>query len=192
MNDNAGRAFTFRGVEYRMPLADLAIAGAYGRTWYTRAANSIETYAYLADLDREYVASVVAILSPRVSVAFNVVLADRYLRTGKADGAMGGRIDALDQYERTGHFNGPKVNAFKLAILGDPRACVIDSWMYRVAGDGRYPTKLAYVDACDRVRAVALELGWPISETQAAIWMGVRELVGFKTEGALLMPKVAQ
>ena len=187
----SGRAFTFRGVNYRMPLRDLAIAGQHGREWYMRAANSVETYAFIHDKRIDYVASVVAILSPRVSVEYNVKLAHQYLQTGQADGAMGARIDALDQYERTGLFGGPKVNAFKLAILGDPRACVIDSWMYRVAGDGRYPGKLAYIDACDRVRAVASDLDWPIAETQAAIWTGTRELVGFKSSahGALLMPE---
>jgi len=185
------RVFRYRGKNYRAPLGQLALGGVDRRDWYERSKRSVREYAHTQQLNPEYVASVVAILSPRVSVDFNVKLADEYCRTGKASGAMGARVDALDKYERTGVFSGPKVNAFKLALLGDSRACVIDSWMYRVAGDERYPGKLAYIDACDRVRACAEQLGWPIAETQAAIWTGVRRLVGFPDVPSLTMPGVS-
>lgn len=178
--------FTFRGTTYHVDGKLLAMAGAEGRGWYREAQASIEAYAREHELCPKYISDVLAILSPRVSVAFNVTLAKRYLLTGFASGAMGQRQKALEKYERTGYFSGRKVVAFSAALSGDPSAIVIDAWMYNALGDPEVgPSKGHYERCCARVLEVADALGWPPAETQAAIWRGTRALVGFTQEGSM-------
>lgn len=162
------------------PLATLAETHAYGRKWYAESGQSLAEYAARIGEPEAYVCDVVAILSPRVSVAQNLKLAQSYLETGSAPGAMRQRLHALAKYEASGVFTGPKVNAFSLALQGDEDATVIDAWMFRLLGTGKARGVKAYREAAGKVRGVAAELGWQAAETQAALWCGARSLCGFQ------------
>ena len=166
----------------------LAVAGEHGRPWYRESGASVAAYAAEHGKDARYVADVVAILSPRVSVAQNVKLADEYIRTGSIErGVMGSRRVALQRYESGQGFKGPKVTAFSRALQGDADACVVDAWVLRAFGLQSKPAHLR--TATRSIRATAARLGWPVAETQAALWVGVRALCGFTDSySPLIMP----
>jgi len=159
-------------------LCELAHEHAYGRAWYKESGQSIEAYSVRLGVPSRYVCDVVAILSPRVSVAQNVRLTRAYLETGKAPGAMPQRLQALAKYESSGVFTGPKVTAFADALDGDSTATVIDAWMFRLFDCSQRGIK-GYREVAHKVETVASELGWPNAETQAALWCGARALCGY-------------
>jgi hypothetical protein len=169
----------WRGLDLgHVTLTTLAINGESGRRWYTDSRESIEDYAFRHGINSDRVCDVLAILSPRVTVAYSVRLADSYLKTGAAPGAMRQRLAALAKYETSGLFNGPKVNAFSAALQGDPDAIVVDAWMYRAAREQR-TTARSYRETAARISDVAAALSWPAAECQAAIWQGARAFVGY-------------
>ena len=177
----------WRGETIAVPSFEaLAQSHAYGREWYRESGESVTRYAESRGLAPQYVADVVAILSPRVTVAQNIKLAKLYLETGKAPGAMKARLTALARYESSGVFNGPKVNAFSAALMGDGGAVVVDAWMYRLANEPRRTAK-SYRDVSSWVASIADALGWPNAETQAALWCGARSLCGFGDSYSPLM-----
>jgi hypothetical protein len=172
----------WRGVDLgRVSLLKLALDGESGRKWYADSRAQIESYCDHVRVNPDYACDVLAILSPRVTVEYSIRLADRYLRTGSAPGAMRQRLAALAEYETSGLFNGPKVNAFSSALRGDTDAVVIDAWMYRAVGETTYTPK-TYKHTAGLLRAVANQLGWPPSETQAAVWKAARAFVGYREE----------
>ena len=169
----------WRGIDLgTVALATLARSGESGRRWYIDSRESIEDYSYRPGFNAGIVSDVLAILSPRVTVEYSIRLADSYLKTGEAPGAMRQRLKALATYRETGKFNGPKVNAFSAALRGDPNAIVVDAWMYRAAREKRTTAK-AYRETAALIQDTANMLGWPAAETQAAIWQGARSFVGY-------------
>lgn len=189
-------AITWRGESIARPsLTTLALEHSYSRAWYRDSGESIEDYAASLGLAPAYVCDVVAILSPRVSVAQNARLAQSYLETGKVPGAMRQRLNALAKYETSGLFNGPKVNAFSAALRGDETAVVIDAWMVRLLMPdltGKSIRVKAYRQCAALVRGTASMLGWQPAETQAALWSGCRALVGYQDPYGPLLMQVAQ
>ena len=169
----------WRGIDLgTVAMATLAQSGESGRRWYIDSRESIDGYAFRHGFDAGVVCDVLSILSPRVTVEYSIKLADAYLKTGSAPGAMGQRIAALATYRETGKFNGPKVNAFSAALRGDPGAIVVDAWMYRAAREKRTTAK-AYRETARLIQDTADVLGWPAAECQAAIWQGARSFVGY-------------
>ena len=163
----------------RTSISALAERGAAGRDWYEQSRVSIVEYACEQCVDPGYVCDVIAILSPRVSVARNTSMACEYIETGDiARGVMKSRRMALDYYETWGTFSGPKVNAFARALRGDSDACVVDAWLFRAFGV-RLQNIQNYRRVETRVRRAAKRLDWPVAETQAALWVGTREACGF-------------
>ncbi|HUW96973.1 MAG TPA: hypothetical protein VMW58_14415 [Anaerolineae bacterium] len=156
----------------------LATEGHTGRRWYQDSKASIDAYAMRHGLDAGVVCDTLAILSPRVTVERGVRLAHAWLTTGRADKAMRHRVKALESYAHSGTFGGPKVNAFAMALRGDPHAIVIDAWMYRAARIDK-PGVKAYRHVESMVQDAASVLGWPYRETQATIWQGARAYVGY-------------
>lgn len=174
-----GYQMIWRGTDLGVvAMATLAQSGESGRRWYIDSRESIDGYAFRHGFDAGVVCDVLAILSPRVTVEYGIRLADSYLKTGRAPGAMRQRVAALATYRETGKFNGPKVNAFSAALRGDPRAIVVDVWMYRAAREKRTTAK-AYRETARLIQDTADVLGWPAAETQAAIWQGARAFVGY-------------
>lgn len=173
----------WRGIDLGpVTMTALALQGRCGRKWYLDSKREIDAYSARHGFDSGIVCDILAIFSPRVTVAYSVRIADEYLRTGKAPGAMRARVKAADDYRLSGSFGGPKVNAFAAALRGDPSAIVIDAWMYRAAREERNTPK-SYREVAHKVIQAASGLGWPAAETQAAIWQGAREYVGYHTDG---------
>jgi hypothetical protein len=169
-------------------LAKLARDGEGGRRWYVDSRAAIAEYSAARNVDPAYVSDVLAIVSPRVTVEHSVRLADAYIMDRRTTGMMGGRIDALGRYERSGVFGGPKVNAFSAALQGDSNAVVVDAWMFRAAREKRTTPK-AYLHVAQQVIECAYALEWPVAETQAAIWQGARAFVGYHSGYApMVMP----
>jgi hypothetical protein len=167
-------------------LKALAIQGESGRDWYKIAHQSIKEYASKRGLTTERVASVVSLTSPRVHVKKNIKLARHYLEEGFVHSSTLPMVRAaLAYYEKTGIIRGPKTAAFKEALLGDPKAVVVDVWILRAlqTAAGVEPKKLTpkqYQEAAQKIRNLARRLRWPAAETQAAIWTGIRSFLNFK------------
>lgn len=166
---------------------ELARQGERGRTWYDEATISVKAYADRKGFTHKRVADILAILSPRVSVKHSITLTMRYLEEGTTQGMMLGRIRALQKYERTGEFFGPKVTAFSKALQGDTTVVVVDTWMLKAFGDVK-PTPKVHKSITKSVRMIATKLQWQPAETQAAIWVSMRAQCGFKSASQLLMP----
>lgn len=159
----------------------LAREGIHGAEWYDTAGSEVARYAASIGQPTERVASILALLSPRVSVTRNVNLARAYLTTGSLDGVMRSMRAAVDHYEATGEIRGPKTRAFRDAILGDPGAVVLDVWMSRAF---RWQAKRLqgkhYRRGVASVRRLASRFGQSPAATQAAIWTGARARYGFQ------------
>jgi hypothetical protein len=173
----------WRGIDLGpVAFAHLAVVGKGGRNWYIDSKSEIDSYSVRHGFDSGVVCDILAIFSPRVTVGFSCELAHEYLVTGKSPRAMKARVKAADAYRVSGSFGGPKVNAFAAALRGDADAVVVDAWMYRAARETRTTPK-SYREVAHKVRQCAAGLGWKPRETQAAIWQGAREYVGYYTEG---------
>lgn len=168
---------------------ELARIGEPGKNWYREAVLSIKDYANKHSFEHKRVADVLSIVSPQVSVKYSITLATRYLEQGSTKGMMIGRIRALQKYERTGEFYGPKVTEFSKALQGDPEAIVVDTWILKAFGvpDKRL-TNGTKSHIFQVIRSTATLLDWAPSETQAAIWAGIRHQCGFKSSNKLVMP----
>jgi hypothetical protein len=167
----------------------LAREGEYGRTWYEESAESVKIYADAKGYTVKRVADILAITSPRVSVKHNITLATRYLEEGTTQGMMLGRIRALQRYDRTGEFSGPKVTAFSRALQGDTSVVVVDTWMLKAFQEEK-PTPKVHRHISKTVKMLATKLEWKPTETQAAIWVAIRSRCGFKNASKLLMPEL--
>ena len=166
-------------------------AGADASTWYESATDDINTFADAFGFDRDTVAAIVAILSPRVQVSRNARLAVDYLLNGSTDGIMEQRINAIERFIRygflTGDSHGKKVFAFYRNLSGDFGHVTIDVWMskiYNVEFSGITDTEREALQA--DVTAIAELAGITPAAAQAALWVGYRELQGHNdSEGAL-------
>lgn len=168
-------------------LAYLVSEGEHGRAWYRESRKSIVRYAKSQGFCPDYVADVLAILSPRVSVSRNISMTKEYLETGAVkSGAMKARLKALQVYEKTGKISGPKITSFSRALRGDEEACVVDTWIFRAFG--MTSTHLAnYKRAEKRIVRASNRFGWTVAETQAAVWVGTKVVCGFNKVGPIEM-----
>jgi hypothetical protein len=167
---------------------ELARIGEQGKDWYREAISSIKDYSERHGFSLKRVADIISITSPQVSVKYNITLATRYLEKGTTQGMMLGRIRALQKYERTGEFYGPKVTAFSKALQGDLNAVVVDTWMFKAFNQEVTDNKKIHRHIVTVTRATATRLGWAPAEAQAAIWSGIRKQCGFTKANKLLMP----
>lgn len=166
-------------------------AGADAASWYESATEDINTFADTFGFDRDTVAAVVAILSPRVQVSRNARLAVNYLLDGSTDGVMKSRIEAIERYIRygflSGDTHGKKVFAFYRNLSGDFDHVTIDTWMAKIYGIEFQGITDAEREALQAdVKAIADAAGITPAAAQAALWVGYRELQGHNdSEGAL-------
>ena len=153
--------------------------GAVGRYWYQQSLNNIERYAGKVGEPVSYVCDVLAILSPRVQVSRNVRMMRDYIERGEyTQGMMQARRKALEYYETWGIYSGKKVTAFSKALqAGGGDHAVIDAWVFR-AFDLEV-SKANYKVAVSKLQRTSKRVGWPVAETQAALWVGCRSLCGF-------------
>ena len=166
-------------------------AGADAASWYETATDDINAFADAFGFDRDAVAAVVAILSPRVQVSRNARLAVQYLLEGSDDGIMEQRINAIERFVRygklTGYTHGHKVFAFYRNLSGDFDHVTIDTWMSKIYGiDFNTITDAQRSELQADVKAIADAAGITPAAAQAALWVGYRELQGHSdSEGAL-------
>lgn len=170
-------------------IINYATIGHYASDWYRDANSEIRRFARLFGHHPDYVADVVAILSPRVQVVRNARLAAKYILFGETDGIMAQRVEALHDYEITGEVYGPKVSAFAKNLRGDYNVVTVDVWMSRAFGvnfDTITDNKREYIQT--QVTRVARRFGCDPASAQAAIWAGYRESIGHgNSEGSLSM-----
>jgi hypothetical protein len=149
-----------------------------GLTWYETAECIIDRLATMYDYDRWTVAGVVAALSQRMRWKENLFQAERCLQGKRPRGielacqkAM--RIRNGEAPEDV--LGGPKIRAFYRAILGDPNAVVIDTWMLLAAGWHRagYTIK-QYNRLAAELRADAFKAGQHPAVFQAIVWCAIR------------------
>jgi len=166
-------------------------AGADASSWYESATDDINAFADAFGFDRDTVAAVVAILSPRVQVSRNARLAVQYLLEGSTEGVMDQRVKAIERYIRYGYLNGDthgkKVFAFYRNLSGDFDHVTIDTWMAKIYGiEFQGITNTEREDLQADVKAIADAAGITPAAAQAALWVGYRELQGHSdSEGAL-------
>ena len=161
---------------------ELARLGEAHRDWYYHAHRSILDYCAHPSWPQGFrpsvggVADVLAITSPRVSVARNVRLTREYFETGSLGpkGVLPGVLRSLETWHNTGDILGPKTSEFARALRGDGSALVLDTHMFQAYGHpaGRVPGVVERRRIERSVRSVAGRLGWQVAETQAAMWAG--------------------
>jgi len=158
-------------------------AFAQGLAWYDDARRAMRMLATRYRRRVSTVAAIVAVLSPRQSVAGNLTLTHQALQGlpigGFGANAAKARLILSRPSKASEYVTGPKVVAFYHALTGHD-ALVLDSWAFRAAtgkdgirGNAREAVVHAY-----HVRARSL--GIPVSAYQAGIWCAMRQMSGFR------------
>jgi hypothetical protein len=164
------------------PLLPLFESGrAIGLQWYERAENELRAVADLAAWDLDRLVSVTCVLSPKVAVRRNLRLSFHYLETGQLlAGVVRSVRQSLDNYERTGKIVGPKISAFRAALLGDRQAVVSDVWIARAVRIRQEELKRRPVrESVDVLfRRLSDRTGYSPRDCQAAVWCGIILLHG--------------
>lgn len=176
--------------QYRKRLVESFLLDGYDAyTWYEDAHNAILALAKTTQLDADFIADVIAILSPKVQVSRNCKLALNWLFEGVTDGVMQQRLDALTLYVQTQVVNGPKVSQFALNLKGDFSAITVDVWIAKAFG-----VKFDTITDDEReaikevIRTLADFYKLSPAAAQAAVWVGVRKYYGLAdSEGALII-----
>ena len=162
--------------------------------WYEISAKDIERYSRRLELSADFVADIVAILSPRIQVSRNARIAHQFITTDDTSGIMGNRIDAIDYYRRTGKVSqsGQKVRNFSANLRGNFSLVTIDVWMSRAFGvdyDGvNSPAKsdAVYGQMAGRITRLASRFDVSPASFQACVWSGIRKENGIKDDEAYL------
>lgn len=118
-------------------IMDVFSSGAPGYGWYRRIAERLKQY-FPDDKDREIVASLLAVTSPRVPMSENI---NKFIAAYEAYLLGEDYVDQLPSVEVSvkrifsegiNAITGPKTKNFARALLGDPNAVVIDTWVARL------------------------------------------------------------
>jgi hypothetical protein len=167
-------------------LVRLACDNPDGCGWYDAAADELQHVCDREEWPIERAAAILAITSPRVAVRRNVRLALTYLKHGTllANG-MSTIVASLRHWEATGKINGPKVSAFRDAILGDDYAVVLDVHMANVlhVPQKAFGSVRVREECVTLVRHVADRCGFSPRDTQACLWYAQKRSVGENPEG---------
>ena len=162
--------------------------------WYEISSQDISRYASRLELSADFVADVVAILSPRIQVSRNARLAHQFITTDSTAGIMNNRVQAIDYYRRTGKVSqtGQKVKNFSANLRGNFDLVTIDVWMSRAFGvdyDGvNSPAKsdAVYAQMSGRITRLASRFSVSPASFQACVWSGIRKEHGIKDDEAYL------
>lgn len=156
-------------------LMQYAHKGRQGRHWYSKARKVVKLLAQARDKPEHYVADVLALCSPRMSVNRSLKVANQYLQSGFLfPDVIRSTKRALLHYEVTRQIRGPKTGTFARVLKGDNSLCVVDTHMARAFGfDPRQAArKWCRARMIKRVKRIFHELNWTVAQTQAAIWSG--------------------
>lgn len=162
-------------------VATLADNGRPWQHWYTRAYDEIDAVCDLEQWESVRFTSILAILSPRVSVRRNVRASLIYHGQDEAllTNTLPNVKQSLQTYLETGIVGGLKVPYFRRALLGDCDSITLDSWMAYALQDVDTPhikhfkRKASLHDSLALVRNVADRLGVSPRDCQAMIWCGM-------------------
>lgn len=166
---------------------------AAGLAWYGRFGDIAGALAARHGVSFEDAAGVLAIVSPRVTVAASVMLAESVLvewrgsrRLGECKGLNANIVKAwawLDgdrgvlDLDSDGLTRARKVRSFYANITGDSVAVTVDVWAARAAGwrgGDKFPQGGAYVAIAGAYRAAARRCGVSPRELQAVVWCVTR------------------
>lgn len=150
-----------------------------GITWYR------DSRKFARGLAREHgtglakPAGIVAALSPQVQWGRNKLMAIEVMETGWTTGQTTANIHKAARIwegERPlSVLGGPKVRAFYRAIMGDPNAVVLDTWMATAIG---WPTnsfsERQYERCAAALTKAARRCGVAPADFQAVVWTHVR------------------
>jgi len=176
-------------------LIDLAMmAPEMMSSWYEVSSQDITKYASQFGLSADFVADIVAILSPRIQVSRNARLAHQFITTDNTAGIMGARLDAIEHYRKTGQVSqsGQKVKNFSANLRGNFDLVTIDVWMSRAMGvnyeSANSPAKndAIYAKMAGKVTRLASRFGLSPASLQACIWSGIRQEHGIRDDEAYL------
>jgi len=158
-----------------------SVNGGLGGDWYAEARRQCRRMAREHGLGLHAVAGIVAALSPQLQWHVNLRVAEQVCATGEAqEGCLRQSEDKAVRIRRgerpTDVLGGPKVRAFYRALLGDPDAAVIDTWMFQSVGwpEGGTRGGRHYEMVADALRDAARLVNLPVSELQAIVWTQVR------------------
>ena len=166
-----------------------------GMGWYPTFAGVADILAERHSVTFDQAAGVLAILSPRTSVATSVIVADRVLgawhESGDASarmvpGVIGENVDravdflagrryAVDMDQGRTLTEARKVRSFYRNVTGDPDPVTVDTWALAAVGSDRDVVRGgAYVAVAEAYRTVARRHGITPRECQAVAWCAVR------------------
>jgi hypothetical protein len=152
-----------------------AVGGQWNRRWYVHARIVVARLATMTGQTVGRCADVLAILSPRIAVQRNLVLAYRYLR----DQTLGVDVPrstraAMGYYERTGRIRGPKTGAFARALRGADDVVVVDTHLAKAFGYEAKVARSLYVrkHVARVLGRIARGHNWTMVECQACVWAG--------------------
>jgi hypothetical protein len=177
-----------------------------GLEWYVRFGGVAGALAARHGVSFDDAAGVLAIVSPRVTVAASVMLADTVLRehaagTRRFDVCKGLNANVVKAWrwldgdrsvlalDVDGLTRARKVRSFYANITGDVDAVTVDVWAARAAGwrgGDRFPVGGAYVAIADAYRAAARRCGVSPRELQAVVWCVTRSDVDAGAELAAI------
>jgi hypothetical protein len=162
---------------------------AAGSLWYLHARDIADAMARRHRTTLDVSAAIVAVTSPRCSWDENLARSELVL-----SGTIPSMFDNIERKcadimanptmaER--YAKGPKVSAFRRAILGDMSAVVLDIWALRAAisspyvGDNEYKlgigTPTRYGIVAEGFRRAAQDVGLLPAILQAILWVAVRD-----------------
>jgi hypothetical protein len=152
-----------------------------GWRWYSDARAVVQGLADIHAIPASRVAGMIAALSPRCVWRTSV----RQAITMLEGGTLKGNVLPLNKQraqaihaggEPLSILHGPKTRAFYRALMGDDRACVVDTWMLRAfKSKNDKPTPKQYNRYAWRIRRAAAEKRMPAVVWQAEVWCAVRE-----------------
>lgn len=147
-----------------------------GESWYAIARGDCRRMARESGCTLAVAAGVVAAYSPRMLWNANLTVARRALA-----GDVRGMAPVVSKVRRilAGErpldvLSGPKVRRFYRAIMGDPRAVVIDRWIARAMGVPPEGVSALYATLESVVVKVADGRGLTPAAVQATVWVAIR------------------
>lgn len=157
-------------------LARLMTLGIHAAPWYERANESIRLWASDRGLPTGLVCDVLALVSPRKTVADSVRIGKHWLLTGKLIDVFGAVRKQFAHWQDTGYINGSKCRAFASALMCDRQALVVDTWIMKALNAPINSTGTQWVlnGALRRFSKLSEVSGLPIAHCQAAVWAGVQ------------------
>lgn len=150
-----------------------------GIAWYRDSRRFARSLARQCGTGLGKPAGIVAALSPQVQWARNKSMAIEVMETGWTTGQTTANIHKavrIWEGERPlSVLGGQKVRAFYRAIMGDPNAVVLDTWMAQAMGWPHNSFSERQYERCSRaLTRAANRCGVPPANFQAIVWTHVR------------------